>query len=172
MDARRAAVKKYLTDCYDQIPRPARLLLTGILEDEALLSRMQFCCQSERPQLRNSLLVSTDETPCWAILLGNQPGANARARARLVLQGLNLTPAEILSRLRMLPIWFLAIDTPYADPTPGEAVAAEHTVYMLARLQAARLRTLAIMDQIDAALDASELDVVRRLHGLLPRECN
>ncbi|HWI61478.1 MAG TPA: hypothetical protein VNT75_06560 [Symbiobacteriaceae bacterium] len=170
MDARRAAVKKYLSERYDQIPRPARLLLTGILEDEALLSRMQFCRSEERPQLRNSLMVSTDEAPCWAILLGNVPGAPARARARLVLQGLNLTPAEILGRLRTLPVWFLALDTPYAEPVPGEAPLAENTVYMLARLQSARLRTLAIMDQIDAALDESDLETVRRLHLLLPRE--
>ncbi|HYF94854.1 MAG TPA: hypothetical protein VD969_21785 [Symbiobacteriaceae bacterium] len=170
MQARRAALQRLLADQSSRIPRPARHLLNGIVADDALLSRMHFCCPDERPLLRNSLLISTDEVPCWAILLGNVPGSAARTRAKLVLQGLNLAPAEILERLRTLPVWFIAVDPPYAAPAPGIAAALERTVYQLARLSPFRLRTRAILDQIDAALDEGDLQTCRRLHGLLPRQ--
>jgi hypothetical protein len=156
-----------LKERYDLIPRPARLLLMGIVEDEALLSRMHFCCPDERLWVRNSLLISSDDAPVWALLLGNTPGGTSRARARLVLQGLDLTPAEILDRLRALPVWFLAIDQPYATPVPGEAAAIELTVYALARLPAERVRARAIQDQIDAALEAGDFEACARLRSLL-----
>lgn len=170
MEAKRSAVKKLLADRYDSIPRPARLLLTAIAEDELLLARMHFCRPDERMWLRNSLLVSTEDAQCWAVLLGNTPGAAARQRARLVLQGLGLSPGEILGQLRTLPVWFLAIDSPFAEPVPGEAPSIERTVYQLARLSGVRLRTRALLDQIDAALDAGDMAACRRLHLLLPKE--
>lgn len=168
MEARRAALKRLLSERYDLIPRPARLLLTGIVEDERLLAQMRFCCHDERPWLRNSLMISTEDAPCWAVLLGNTPGGAAKLRAKLVLQGLELSPGEILDRLRTLPIWFLAIDTPYATPVPGEATSVERTVYLLRQLSRSHLRQLAILDQIDAALDAGDLETCRRLRQLMP----
>lgn len=167
LEARRTAVKRLLKERYDLIPRPARLLLMGIVEEEALLARMRFCCPDERPWLRNSLLVSADDAPVWALLLGNTPGAPSRHRARLVLQGLDLSPAEILDRLRALPIWFLAIDPPYATPVPGEAPSVERTVYLLTQLPAERMRVKALQDQIDAALEAGDFEACQRLRLLL-----
>jgi len=167
LEARRTAVKRLLKERYDLIPRPARLLLMGIVEEEALLTRMRFCCPDERPWLRNSLLVSADDAPVWALLLGNTPGAPSRQRARLVLQGLDLLPSEILDRLRVLPVWFLAIDPPYATPVPGEAPAVERTVYLLSRLPTEEMRNRALLDQIDAGLGAGEFDTCQRWRSLL-----
>jgi hypothetical protein len=168
LEARRTAVKRLLKERYILIPRPARLLLMGIVEEEALLARMRFCRPDERPSLRNTLLVSADEAPVWALMLGNTPGAPSRQRAQLVLQGLDLSPAEILDRLRVLPIWFLAIDLPYADPVPGEAHSVERTVYALSQLPADRIRAKAVKDQIDAALEAGDFEACERLRQLLP----
>ena len=92
---KRAAIKQLLTMRYAVIPRPARLLLSGLAEDDDLLSRMHFCQPEERPSLHNSVLVSTEETACWAVLLGNRPDGGAASRAKLVLEGLELTAGEI-----------------------------------------------------------------------------
>lgn len=167
MESRRAVLRALLTERRQVIPRPARLLLTMLLEDDDLLSRMHFCQPDERTYLRNSLLIATEETACWAVLLGNTPGSAGHVRARLVLEGLNLSPGEITGRLRSLPVWFLAIDAPFAAPVRGQAAATETTAYRLAGLPAAQLRRRALLDQIDAALADGNFDACRALSRLL-----
>lgn len=169
-DQVRLVLQTLLTEQRTALPRPAVKFLDALLADETVLSRMQFCRPVERHQLRNSVLIATEDSPCWGVMLGNETGAGpgaAAQRTRLALEGLELTPDEVLQRLRPVPIWFLALDPPYADPAPGEAVRLEQTVYALATMQAGHLRRLALMDQIDAALEAGDRESCERLRQLL-----
>lgn len=169
-DQVRLVLQNLLAEQRTALPRPAVQFLDALLADESVLSRMQFCRPAERHQLRNSVLIATVDSPCWGVMLGNETGAGpgaAAQRTRLALEGLELTPGDVLERLRPLPVWFLALDPPYADPTPGEAVRLEHTVYALVSMQSSHLRRLALMDQIDAALEAHDKESYERLRQLL-----
>lgn len=169
-DQLRLVLKRLGAEQKGSLPRPAAQFLEALLGDEHLLGRMQFCRPQERHQLRNSVLIATDDSPCWGVMLGNDTGpgpGGASRRTRLALEGLELSPDEVLQRLRPLPIWFLALDPPYADPEPGAAPRAENTAYLLAAMHAAKLRRSALMDQIDAALEAHDKESYERLRALL-----
>lgn len=165
----RLVLLRVLEQCRKGLPRPARLFLEEVLRDDALLGRMRFCRLDERARLRNSVLISVEDGPCWAVLLGNDPTGRdgSKARARLALEGLDLSPAQVISRLRDLPIWFLALDPGFACPPPGEAARLEETGYRLAQLNRSALRRQALLDQLDAALDARDRDAWDRIQGLL-----
>lgn len=170
-ERKRLVLERLLAERSDSLYRPARRFLDGLLGDENLLGRMQFCRSEERPKLRNSVLISTEETPCWSVLLGNEPGGgpgSAAARARLALEGLDLGPVQLLERLRELPVWFLALDLPDVQPAPGEALTIELTVRSLMQVPWSDLRRLALLDQIDAALDDGDLQACHRLWAKLP----
>lgn len=171
MDHRkRLLLKRLLEERRKVLPRPARQFLEGLLGDEELLSRMRFCRASERSRLRNSVLIATEDAQCWAVLLDNDPeGARggAHARARMALEGLDLSPAQVLERLKPLPVWFLAVDPPVEQPPAGEAVQLDRTIHGLAAIAPGRLRRLALLDQIDAALDAGDREGYERLRVLL-----
>jgi len=170
-ERKRLVLERLLAERSDSLYRPARRFLDGLLGDEALLSRMQFCRSEERSKLRNSVLISTEETPCWSVLLGNEPGGgpgSSAARARLALEGLDLGPIQLLERLRELPVWFLALDLPDVQPTLGEALSIEQTVRSLMTVPWSALHRIALLDQIDAALDDGDLQACHRLWAILP----
>jgi|GEM_PF-5973877 len=169
--ARRRLVRQILEERSPCLLRPASQFLTSILADDALLGSMCLCHPRERSSLRNSVLIAAGETACWAPMLGNDPDGGRRGaeqRARLVLDGLDLSPGDLLERLRSLPIWFLAIEDWPELPETGQARLSEWTVYQMARLPSAHLRRMALMDQIDAALDARDHDAAWRIWRLLP----
>lgn len=170
VDVRRNRLSELLARRYQVIPRPAREFLTSLLEDGPLLARMHFCLAEERSRLRNSVLIATEEVSCWGVLLDNDPQGGrktARERAKRALSGLEMTPEETLERLRQLPVWFLAVDPPFAQPPAGEAPRIEWTIYQLARLNPARIRRLTINDQLDAALQDGDYVAARHLRHLL-----
>lgn len=152
------------------LPRPARRFLDLLLPEAEILARMYLCRPEERAAVRHSVWIST-EYGCWSVLLGNDPAKGARsaqARARLALEGLDLTPGEVVERLRSVPVWFLALDEQDADIPAGEAARIERTLGGLAALRPADLRRRVLMDQLDAALDAGDrvgFDRIRRLLG-------
>jgi hypothetical protein len=169
-DQKRHVLGRLLSERRPHLPRPARLFVEGLLQDEPLLERMRFCRWEERGQLRNSILISTEDGTCWAVLLGNDPEnsrTSSMARARLALEGLDLSPAEVLDRLRQVPIWFLALDDEYSTGVGGEAAAADRTAHRLAALPFEDLRRAVLWDQMDAALEAGDLTACRRLRELL-----
>lgn len=165
----RHVLLRLLEERRGSLPRPARLFLEDVVRDDELLRRMRFCRQDERGRLRNSVLISLEDGPCWAVLLGNDPTSlnGSQARARLALEGLDLSPAQVLGRLRELPIWFLALDPAYACPPPGEAARVEETGYRLARLDAPALRRQALHDQLDAALEQNDREAWDRIAAQL-----
>jgi hypothetical protein len=170
MDQARQVLRRLLTEQKAQLPRPAAHFLEKLLADEDLLSRMRFCRLDERHLLRNSVMISVDDTPCWGVMLGNEPDGSrttAQARSKLALEGLDLTPDQVLERLRPLPVWFLALDEFVAAPPQGEAPKAERTRYAFSAMSADSMRRLAILDQIDAALDAGDREGYERLRKLL-----
>lgn len=166
LDQARLVLQRLLTE-RRKLPRPAAHFLDGLLADEELLARMRFCRPEERQLLRNTVLISLEDGTCWAVMLGNDPEGPSRVRPRLALEGLDLTPQEVLQRLRPLPIWFLALDPAYVAPEPGAAVKAEQTGYRLASLPFERLRRLALTDQLDAALEAGDHEACRRIRSQL-----
>lgn len=169
-DDKRSVLQRLLSDRRDLLPRPARQFLQSLLNDDLLLDRMHFCRAGERGQLRNSVLITTDDGCCWAVLLGNDPegGRSAsNARARLALEGLDLSPSDVLARLRGTPIWFLAVDEAFVSPPAGEAAATDRTVHRFMAMPAGAIQRLAIWDQIDAALDAGDHATCARLRALL-----
>ncbi len=170
VEQKRLVLTRLLEAKREVLPRPARQFLEKLLKDEALLERMGFCRSEERARLRNSVLIATEDACCWSVLLDNQPDAGragAQQRSRLALEGLDLSPDEVLERLRGLPIWFLAVDPVFASPPGGEAVRLENTLYRMVRMRAARLRRIALLDQIDAALDEGNRNAFKRLARLL-----
>lgn len=170
IDQKRLIVEQLLFEQRLALPRPARQFLDGLLVDPSVLSRMAFCRVEERSHLRNSVLISAEDGGTWAVMLGNDPtGGRAAAveRSRLALEGLDLTHAEVLERLAICPIWFLAVDQPYATPPAGRAMALEKGAHQLAGLGSLRRR--ALLDQIDAALDDGDRGAFERLQRLLDR---
>jgi hypothetical protein len=173
IDQKRLIVEQLLFEQRLALPRPARQFLDGLLVDPSLLARMAFCRGEERSHLRNSVLISAEDGGTWAVMLGNDPSGGRPAaleRSRLALEGLGLTHAEVLERLASCPIWFLAVDQPYADPPPGKAMALERGAHQLAGLPIDRMRRRALLDQIDAALDDGDRAAFERLHRLLDRK--
>lgn len=168
-DQKRNVLGKFIESRKPLLPRPARRFLEELLKDDELLSRMHFCTPEDRRRLRNSVLICTEEVPCWAVLLGNEPDAPS-SRVRLALEGLNLSARQVLERLRGLPVWFLAVDSDLVAPTPGDAPRMEQTIYRLADASVFRLRRLALLDQVDAALDAGDRKAFKRLSRLLNDE--
>lgn len=169
-DDKRSVLQRLLSDRRELLPRPARQFLHGLLKDELLLDRMQFCRAGERGQLHNSVLISTEDGCCWAVLLGNDPDGGrpaASARARLALDGLDLSPGDVLARLRRTPIWFLAVDETFISPPAGEAAAIDRTVHRFMAMPAGVIRRIALWDQIDAALDNGDHVACARLRALL-----
>jgi hypothetical protein len=166
-DQARLVLTRLLAERRNLLPRPAARFLDGLLQDEALLASMEFCRRDERHQLRNSVLVATEEDGAWAALLGHDPDARTGPRPRTAQE----TPApgaeEVLDRLQGLPVWFLAVDPAYLLPEPGAAARTERTRYGLAACHGPRLRRLALIDQIDAALDEGDRDAYQRLRVLL-----
>lgn len=167
-ERKRSVLRRFVEERRHLIPRPARQFLEGLLRDSDLLSRMIFCRAEERKDLHNSVLVSTLETACWAVMLGNDPErGGAQARSRLALEGLNMSPAEVLERLRQEPVWFLALEPSEIDQRSGEAVRVQRTILGLAGAETRGLRRLALLDQIDAALDEGNREAYARLQHLL-----
>lgn len=168
VDQKRLVLTRLLAERSQLLPRPARQFLEHLLRDDPLLERMSFCRCEERAGLRNSVLIATQDGHCWGVLLGNDPeSGRGPSRARLALEGLDLSPAELVEQLRTLPIWFLAVDPEYASPAAGTAAHLETTVHRLAALPAERIRRTALLDQIDAALDAGDREAYERLRALL-----
>lgn len=165
----RTLLLRLLEERRSQLPRPALRFLDLVLREEQLLERMHLCRPTERSAVRNSVWIST-EIGCWSVLLGNDPTGGTRAaqrRARLALEGLNLSPLEVVDCLRPLPVWFLALDSDVIEPPAGEAARLEHTRSRLAGMNAAHLRRTALLDQVDAALDARDEQGLLRLRRLL-----
>ena len=167
-EQKRLVLRRFLEERRHLILRPAKQFLEGLLCDAELLGRMRFCLADERRELRNSVLVSTADVACWAVLLDNDPErGGAQARGRLALEGLDLSPADVLARLRSEPVWFLALEPAAGAPKPGEAVRIQRTVLGLAGAASRDLRRLALLDQIDAALDEGNREAYSRLQQLL-----
>ncbi|MDB4896934.1 MAG: hypothetical protein JWN15_3196 [Firmicutes bacterium] len=169
-DDKRSVLQRLLSDRRDLLPRPARQFLDGLLKDDPLVERMRFCRAQERGQLRNSVLISTEDGCCWAVLLGNDPEAGrsaSHARARLALEGLDLSPGDVLEQLRRTPIWFLAVDEAFISPPAGEAAATDRTVHRFMAMPAGAIRRAVLWDQIDAALDSGDHATCARLRALL-----
>lgn len=166
---RRHLLLRLLTERRALISRPAVRFLEAVAADEELQNRMHLCRISERSQLRNTIWIST-QTSCWSVLLGNDPGGGARAaasRARLALEGLDMTVPEVLQRLRSVPVWFLALDEEEAEPPAGEALRLQDTLTRLSNCNAERLRRSALLDQVDAALEAGDLHGLEGLRRLM-----
>lgn len=169
VDQTRLLLGNFLTERRATMTRPARKFLEGLLCDDLLLARMRFCRWDERRYLHNSVLITTEGGAVWAVMLGHDPdaGQSARGRAALALDGLDLSPDQVLERLRQVPLWFLAIDAGYAAPPAGEAARADRTAYQLSRMPAESMRRKALLDQIDAALEAGDVAVCARLRTSL-----
>lgn len=166
----RLVLARLLAERSKALPRTARRFLEILLSDELLLGRMRFCRSEERAKLKNSVLISCGDAPCWGVMLGNAPEAGRSAtadRARLAVEGLSYSIDEVLHRLRTLPVWFLAVDPEYAFPDEAESIRIENTIYRMARADARGLRRQALMDQVDAALDDGDQEAYHRLCELL-----
>lgn len=166
----RLVLDRLLTERKAHLPRPAAQFLERLLRDDDLLRRMRFCRLDERHLLRNSVLISVEDSPCWGVMLGNEPDGTrttAQARSKLALEGLDLTPDQVMERLRPLPVWFLALDNSVFAPPPGEAPAIEKVQFAFRAMSAEEMRRLALLDQIDATLEAGDREGYERLRKLL-----
>ncbi len=165
----RHQVIRLLTERRNALPRPALKFIDLLRRDDVLLGRMHLCRPVERSRVSHSVWIS-HEQGCWSVLLGNDPeGGNrsAQSRARLALEGLDLSPSEVAERLRAVPVWFLAVDPDVALPPAGEAARLERTVMRLSALSSEQVRRTALLDQIDAALEARDTEAAERLRRLL-----
>lgn len=163
----RLVLTRLLAERRNLLPRAVVRFLDGLLSDEAALDAMAFCRMDERLQVRNSVLIATEGPVTWSVLLDHEPGSKAATRPRQAGDGSDLSPEGLLERLRALPVWFLAVDAAFALPEPGAAARTERTLYGLAALQGRRMRRLALIDQIDAALEDGDRDAYDRLRELL-----
>lgn len=164
VQAKRSLLERFLAERSSSMPRKGAIFLELVLQSDALCT-MHFCRPRDRAKLRDSILIATTGVSVWGVLLGNDSGGGPERRVRLCLDLLDLTPAQVLERLQSLPVWFLCIDEAYTPAEEHRPPDVEATVMAPAPWH--RLRRLALLDQLDAALDEGDWAIAGKLRSLL-----
>lgn len=146
----RLGITRLLAAAERRLPREALGFLEGVLAEPALLQSLRFCAGGEWPELASLIQIDANSAT-WQIRL----------------EGHSAPPEGLLTALRRAPIWFLAVQGAPLEPLEPDPLMAERGARLIDSLQAERARRVALLDQIDAALDAGDRASYERLCRLL-----
>jgi hypothetical protein len=148
----RLGITRLLAAAEQRLPADALLFFEGILAEPELLQSGRFCSPGPLADLPTLILIDA-ERRSW--------------QARIGGLSVSCTPSELLDLLRREPIWFLAIQGAPLEPLEPDPLVADRAARLLDSLQNERVRRIALLDQIDAALDAGDRESYDRLQRLL-----
>lgn len=148
----RLGITRLLAAAERRLPSEAILFFEGVLADPAVLQTGRLCGPGPWPDLPTLIQVDA-ESSTW----------QARVGGSLVA----LAPEELLELLRREPIWFLAVAGAPFEPLEPDPLLADRAARLLDSLQSERVRRIALLDQIDAALDAGDRESYERLQRQL-----
>lgn len=154
----RMGITRLLAAAERRLPAEALLFFEGVLAEPALLETGRLCGPGPWSELATLIQIDADQSTWQARIGGN-----------LVA----LAPDELIDLLRREPIWFLAVSGAPIEPTVPDPLSADRAARLLESLQSERVRRIALLDQIDAALDAGDREsyerLQRRLQELTPQ---
>jgi hypothetical protein len=150
----RLAITRLLAEHEALLPPEAISFFELLLAEPAVLQVGRFCSSGEWDGVQNLIQIRLRGRPAWQARVGGRPLGAA-------------DPATLLGQLRGEAVWFLSVDGGKLEPLEAEPLLTERALRTLAGLQAERVRRIALLDQIDAALDAGDRDSYLRLQRLL-----
>lgn len=144
----RLGITRLLAAAERRLPTEALLFFEGVLADPDVLQTGRLCGPGTWPELATLIQIDAERSS-W----------QARVGGSLVA----LAPEALIDLLRREPIWFLSVSGAPIEPTELDPLLAERAARLLETLQSERVRRIALLDQIDAALDAGDRESYERL---------
>lgn len=148
----RLGITRLLAAAERRLPADARLFFEALLAEPAVLQNGRLCAPGPWPELPTLILIDA-ESSTWQARVGGLIAS--------------LAPADLFDLLRREPIWFLAVQGAPLTPLEPDPLLADRAARLLKSLQSERVRRIALLDQIDAALDAGDRDSYERLQRQL-----
>jgi hypothetical protein len=148
----RLGIARLLAAAERRLPSDALLFLEAVLAEPVLLQAGRLCAPGPWPALPTLIEIDLPKAT-W--------------QARVGAQSAPLKPEPLLDLLRPEPIWFLAVSGVALEPLEPDPVMANRAARLIDSLQLERVRRIALLDQIDAALDAGDRESYDRLQRLL-----
>lgn len=148
----RLGITRLLAAAERRLPAEALRFFEGVLAEPDVLQTGRLCGPGSWPEIATLIQIDA-ENSSW----------QARVGGNLVA----LAPDELIDLLRREPIWFLSVSGAPLEPTEDDPLLAERAARLLESLQSERVRRIALLDQIDAALDAGDRESYERLQRQL-----
>lgn len=148
----RLAITRLMAAAERRLPSLAMTFLERLLSEPAALQVGRLCAAGEWRELPTLIQIDTDRIR-WQVRVGGAP--------------VSLEPEVLVSRLMLEPIWFLAVRGTPMEPLEEDPLLVDRAARLCASLESGRLRRIALLDQIDAALDSRDRETYERLQRLL-----
>jgi hypothetical protein len=146
----RMGITRLLAAAERRLPPEAIHLFEQLLAEPVLLQAGRLCEPGAWPDLPT--LIQIDAVDCsWEARVGGAP----------------VRPNRLIELLRREPIWFLSVRGAKLEPLEPDPVLTDRAARLLRSLQRERVLRIALLDQIDAALDAGDRDSFDRLQRQL-----
>jgi hypothetical protein len=148
----RLAITRLMATAERRLPVTALLFLERLLGEPAALQVGRLCATGEWGEIQSLIQIDTNRST-WQARVGGAPVA--------------LEPEALVTRLMAEPVWFLCVSGARIEPLEADPILTDRAARLFASLESGRIRRIALLDQIDAALDDGDRETYDRLQRLL-----
>jgi hypothetical protein len=148
----RLAITRLMATAERRLPAAALCFLERLLAEPAALQVCRLCAAGEWGEIQSLIQIETNLST-WQARVGGAP--------------VSLEPEALVTRLMAEPVWFLCVTGAPLQPLEGDPLLTDRAARLFATLESGRIRRIALLDQIDAALDDGDRERYDRLQRLL-----